>query len=56
VADLDNQIRAALTTQLQLRSAHFARRKVPLGDRRREALKAGGLRIAAEIYRWLATK
>jgi hypothetical protein len=32
-------------------------RKMPLGDRRRAALReAGRLRIAAETYRWLATK
>jgi hypothetical protein len=32
-------------------------REMPLGDRRRAALReAGRLRIAAEIYRWLATK
>ena len=32
-------------------------RKMPLGQRRRAALReAGRLRIAAEISRWLATK
>jgi hypothetical protein len=32
-------------------------RKMPLGERRRAALKeAGRLRIAAEMNRWLATK
>ena len=32
-------------------------RKMPLGERRRAALReAGRLRIAAEINRWLATK
>ena len=32
-------------------------RKMPLGDRRRAALReAGRLRVAAETYRWLATK
>jgi len=32
-------------------------RKMPLGDRRRAALReAGRLRIAAETYRWLASK
>jgi hypothetical protein len=32
-------------------------RKMPLGERRRDALReAGRLRIAAETYRWLATK
>jgi hypothetical protein len=32
-------------------------RKMPLGDRRRAALReAERLRIAAETYRWLATK
>jgi hypothetical protein len=32
-------------------------RKMPLGDRRRAALReAGRLRSAAETYRWLATR
>ena len=32
-------------------------RQMPLGERRRAALReAGRLRIAAETYRWLATK
>ena len=32
-------------------------RKMPLGERRRAALReAGRLRIAAEMNRWLATK
>jgi hypothetical protein len=32
-------------------------RKMPLGERRRAALReAGRLRIAAEINRWLSTK
>jgi hypothetical protein len=32
-------------------------RKMPLGDRRRAALReAGRLRVAAETYRWLANK
>jgi hypothetical protein len=32
-------------------------RQMPLGDRRRAALReAGRLRVAAETYRWLATK
>lgn len=32
-------------------------RKMPLGERRSEALReAGRLRIAAEMNRWLATK
>jgi hypothetical protein len=32
-------------------------RKMPLGGRRRAALReAGRLRVAAETYRWLATK
>jgi hypothetical protein len=32
-------------------------RQMPLGERRRAALReAGRLRIASETYRWLATK
>jgi hypothetical protein len=32
-------------------------RRMPLGERRRAALReAGRLRVAAETYRWLATK
>jgi len=32
-------------------------RQMPLGERRRAALReAGRLRVAAETYRWLATK
>jgi hypothetical protein len=32
-------------------------RKMPLGERRRSALREGGrLRIAVEINRWLSTK